>query len=191
MTMTASPETLNRLALLDRDGTINVDHNYVHTRDQFDVIPGAVEAIKRLHGLGFSVVVVTNQSGVQRGKYTVEQMHDVHDYLQDILQEHDSRIDAFYYSTAMPGSPDIRRKPMPGMALEAARDFNADLGRSVVIGDKTSDIGLARNVGARSILVRTGHGRETEIGGGAGETAIADDLTGAVEVIEQWLREGW
>ncbi len=146
-------------AFLDRDGVLIVDSGYPHRPDQLVLIPGAAEAVKRLNDAGYMTVIVTNQSGVARGMFSEETMHDFNRLLVERLAEGGGRIDAVYacpfHSEAVdaryrhPDHPD--RKPNPGMLLKAAAEHGLDLGRSLMIGDQPSDMEAARRAGV------TGH----------------------------------
>src|SRR3712207_4894921 len=149
---------------LDRDGTINVEVNYLYRPDDFAFVPGAPEAIGRLNRAGFPVVVVTNQAGIARGFYTAEDVVALHDHLQRRLAPFGARVDAFYFC---PHHPDFTgecacRKPAPGMLLQAARELGLDLGQSWLVGDSAGDIGAAAAAGCHAILVRTGYGAALE-----------------------------
>jgi D,D-heptose 1,7-bisphosphate phosphatase len=153
---------------LDRDGTINEDIGYVTGPDELVVYPWSAEAIRLINESGMKAVVVTNQSGIARGLYTEGDLEAIHQKLALELGSSGARIDAFYYCPHHPrhGSNAYRRacrcrKPCGGMLEQAARDHKIDLSRSYVIGDKSSDIELATNAGARGILVMTGYGAET------------------------------
>jgi D-glycero-D-manno-heptose 1,7-bisphosphate phosphatase len=149
---------------LDRDGTINVEVNYLHRIDDLVLVPGAAGVIARLNRAGLPVIVVTNQAGIARGMYDVAAMEALHAHLQTLLAGHDAHIDAFYFC---PHHPDFTgacacRKPEPGMLLRAAADHGLDLSRSWLIGDSAGDMGAGRTAGCRTILVRTGYGTEVE-----------------------------
>ena len=149
---------------LDRDGTINVEVNYLHRVADFELIEGAAEAIGHLNRAGLPVIVVTNQAGIARGLYDEGALERLHVHLQEELARHAARVDAFYYC---PHHPDFTgpcpcRKPAPGMLLEAARDHHLDLGRSWLVGDSAGDIRAGRAAGCRTILVRTGYGAALE-----------------------------
>jgi D-sedoheptulose 7-phosphate isomerase/D-glycero-D-manno-heptose 1,7-bisphosphate phosphatase len=146
--------------LLDRDGTIIFDHGHVGSVDRVEFIPGAPEAIARLNQAGIPVVVVTNQSGVARGLYGIDDVARVHRYIEARLAESDAHVDLFLYCPYHPdgvvqafarGSDD--RKPRPGMANAAATALNLDLESSWVIGDRSEDVGLAESVGATAIYL--------------------------------------
>ncbi len=149
--------------LLDRDGTIIVDHGYVGSVERVELIEGAADAIRRFNEAGLPVAVVTNQSGVARGYYGVNDVQKVHDHLAKELAEHGAHVDMFLYCPyhvdgVVEGfaraSED--RKPRPGMAKAAAEALNLDLGASWVVGNSADDVGLADAVGATAIYVGPG-----------------------------------
>jgi D,D-heptose 1,7-bisphosphate phosphatase len=133
-------------AFLDRDGTLNDDTGYVHDPDQFRWLPGAMETIKRLNDLGYLVLVVTNQAGIARGFYRESNVVALHAWMNDQLRPLGAHIDAFYFCPHHPieGVDEYRvacgcRKPEPGLVIQAAREWNVDLARSIGCGDKESD----------------------------------------------------
>ena len=149
--------------LLDRDGTIIVNHGYVGSVDQVEFIPGAPEAIARFNQAGLPVAVVTNQAGVARGFYEIEDVGRVHDYIADHLAGFGAHIDLFLYCPYHPAGvvgafarTSEDRKPRPGMAKAAAAALNLDLAASWIVGDRPEDIGLAEAVGASAIYVGPG-----------------------------------
>lgn len=153
---------------LDRDGTINIEKNYLHRIDDFEFIPGAIEAIKQLQSAGYLVIVVTNQSGIARGYFSEENVNRLHEHIQQELMNNGSRIDAFYVCPHHPEAfvDNLRRdcecrKGSPGMLLRAAEEHDIDLKRSFMIGDKLADIEAGQRAGCQAILVLTGYGRET------------------------------
>lgn len=174
---------------LDRDGTINVEVNYLHRVDDFVMIPGVAEAIARLNRDGWPVIVVTNQAGIARGLYDVAALEGLHAHLQQALAQHGAHIDAFYFCPHHPDftGPCTCRKPEPGMLLKAAEDHGIDLARSWLIGDSLGDIGAGRAAGCHTILVRTGYGEtvEHQLATGIGQRpdAIVAALPDAVAVI--------
>lgn len=150
---------------LDRDGTINVEKNYLHRYEDWEWIPGAPQAISRLNKAGYLVVVVSNQAGVARGLYTEHDVNALHDQVSAALDAFGAHIDAYFYC---PHHPDFTgkcscRKPSPSMLKAAAEELNIDLSRSWMIGDKVIDVEAGRLAGTKGILVRTGYGNDEDI----------------------------
>lgn len=150
---------------LDRDGTLIDDPDYLDHLDQIAIYPWTADALRLLRRAGFALVVVTNQSGVGRGLYSEAFVAEVHAQLDADLARGGASIDAWLHCPHYEASTDPRyalacecRKPKPGLVQRAAADLDLDLSRSVVVGDRWSDIGLARAVGAAGILVETGAG---------------------------------
>jgi histidinol-phosphate phosphatase family protein len=146
--------------LLDRDGTIIVDHGYVGSLDRVEFIDGAPEAIALFNAAEVPVVVVTNQSGVARGLYGIEDVTNVHKHIAKRLAAHSARIDAFFFCPYHPDGvvsefarTSDDRKPAPGMARAAKGAMNLDLSASWVVGDRPEDVGLAQAIGARAIFL--------------------------------------
>jgi D-glycero-D-manno-heptose 1,7-bisphosphate phosphatase len=159
---------LSRAIFIDRDGTLNEDIGYVSAPDELILYPWAAKAVRLVNNSEFIAIVITNQSGIARGMYSEQTLGAIHERMITELAREGARIDAVYYCPHHPdiGSVEVRkdcncRKPRTGMLDAAAREHNIDLKRSFVIGDKSSDILLADNAGARSALVLTGYGRET------------------------------
>lgn len=182
-----SPEELSvkRAIFLDRDGTINVEKNYLIDPSELVLLPGVGEALRRGREAGYLLVVVTNQSGVARGYFTTSAVDALHDHLQQELRPYGVQIDAFYHCPHHPehgAGPCSCRKGEPGMLLQAAQEHHIDLSASWMIGDKRSDIEAGNNAGCRSILVRTGYG-EQEGQGLPPATVIVDSLAAAVELV--------
>jgi D-sedoheptulose 7-phosphate isomerase/D-glycero-D-manno-heptose 1,7-bisphosphate phosphatase len=146
--------------LLDRDGTIIVDHGYVGSEDRVELIEGSPEAIARFNRAGIPVAVLTNQAGVARGLYGIEDVARVHEYIEKRLAEHEAHVDLFVYCPYHPAGvveafarTSEDRKPAPGMAKAAAAALNLDLSASWVVGDRPEDVGLAQAVGASAIYL--------------------------------------
>jgi D-glycero-D-manno-heptose 1,7-bisphosphate phosphatase len=146
---------------LDRDGVINVDHGYVHTRETFDFIDGIFGVARHAYEQNYKLVVITNQAGIARGYYTEEQFHQLTSWMCQKFSEAGAPISRVYFSpyhaTAGKGKylkDDISRKPHPGMILQAQKDLSIDLSCSVLIGDKLSDIqaGTKAGVGANLLF---------------------------------------
>jgi D-glycero-D-manno-heptose 1,7-bisphosphate phosphatase len=151
---------------IDRDGTLNVEKNYLHRHQDWEWIPGSVETLRQLHNAGFLCIVVTNQAGVARGYYEEEAIQRLHSRLDEDLRAANSRIDAYYYCPHHPQHGTLRdcdcRKPAPGMMLRAQREWNIDLAQSWMVGDKLSDVQAGLAIGVRCVLVLTGYGSEEQ-----------------------------
>ncbi|WP_411288535.1 D-glycero-alpha-D-manno-heptose-1,7-bisphosphate 7-phosphatase [Phenylobacterium sp.] len=160
------PDSQARPALfLDRDGVLNEDRGYVHRWEDFRWIAGAREAVVAFNRAGWLVVVVTNQSGVGRGFYSEPEMHALHARMVEDLARAGGRIDALYHAPQHPQAaveayrhpdpPD--RKPNPGMIVRAMADLPIDRARSVLVGDKPSDLEAAARAGVRGLLFPGGN----------------------------------
>jgi D-glycero-D-manno-heptose 1,7-bisphosphate phosphatase len=177
---------------LDRDGTINEEMGYINHIDRFVLLPGAAAAIRRINQSGLKAVVVTNQSGAARGYFPMELINQVHQKMMDLLKEQGAFLDGVYTCTHGPagegesGSCDCRK---PGIALmkQAAEELKLDLQRSYLVGDRFKDIEMARNAGAKAVLVLTGYGKGELNFFGASSKAqadfVAEDLGEAVDWI--------
>ena len=145
---------MRRAAFLDRDGVINLDREYVHRREDFAFVPGALEGARRLHELGFILVVVTNQSGIGRGLYTEAQFLQLTEWMRGEFSAAGAPLAGVYYCPHHPTDAlgpyrmvcDCR-KPAPGLLLRAAREHDLALSASVMFGDRASDLEAARSAG--------------------------------------------
>ncbi|WP_431285556.1 D-glycero-alpha-D-manno-heptose-1,7-bisphosphate 7-phosphatase [Humitalea sp. 24SJ18S-53] len=135
--------------LLDRDGIVNVDHGYVHRIDQVTFIPGIFDLVREAARRGMPIAIVTNQAGIGRGLYTEADFATLTAWMRKRFAEAGAPIAAVYHAPEAPAQATPRRKPGPGMLLEAARDLGLDLGESVMLGDRASDMlaALAAGVG--------------------------------------------
>lgn len=154
------------------------DVDYCGDPRQVDVFPEAAGALRRLKGHGYKLIIITNQSGIGRGYFTEDDYCAVE--REFLRQLGDGLIDDTYYCADLPRVNSTRRKPGPGMILEAKRDHQLDLARSYLIGDKTSDIECGQNAGVRTILVQTGYGAKQK---GSSADWVARDLTHAADII--------
>lgn len=177
---------------LDRDGTINEEMGYINHIDRFMLMPGAAAAIRSINESGLKAVVVTNQSGAARGYFPEELIDQVHRKMSRLLEEESAFLDGIYTCTHAPPSKGESggcgcRKPKIGLMKQAAQELNLDLQESYVVGDRLKDVEMARNAGAKAVLVLTGYGRG-ELGF-LGPTRkvepdfVAEDLAEAVEWI--------
>jgi D-glycero-D-manno-heptose 1,7-bisphosphate phosphatase len=155
-----------RAVFIDRDGTISEEVGYVNHVSRYRVFPFAAEAVRTLNEAGWLAALVTNQAGVARGYFAEELIGRVHQVLAAELERGGARLDAVYYCPHHPtvGEPPYRldcdcRKPRPGLILRAAEELGLDLARCWMVGDRHSDVELARAAGVRSAFVLTGYGR--------------------------------
>jgi len=176
-----------RLALLDRDGVLNEDRpDSVRRPEELALIPGAADAVARLNSAGWRVVVVTNQAVVGRGLMTAAELDLVHLELETALADAGAHLDAIVTCTDPPGRPSNRRKPAPGMLLEALDQFGASPETTPMIGDSLRDLEAAAQAGCARLLVRTGKGAATERAGlpaAVRPVTVHDDLAAAVDYL--------
>lgn len=183
-----------RAVFIDRDGTISEEVGYINHPERFRLFPYAASAIKQLNQNGWLAIVTTNQAGVARGYFAEDMIHAVHARMTNELEADGARLDGIYYCAHHPsvGNSPYRidcdcRKPKPGLITRAARDFDIDLNNSWVVGDRYSDIELARNAGVKSALVLSGYGRGEWEHQSSSWTQqpdlVADDLLAAVHLI--------
>jgi D-glycero-D-manno-heptose 1,7-bisphosphate phosphatase len=175
--------------LLDRDGTLIEERNYITDAGQVQLIPGAARSLRRLKEMGLGLVVITNQSALGRGYLDEAGLSAIHEKLHALLREEKVRLDAIYYCPHKPDDDCSCRKPRSGLVERAAKDLRFDPGESFVIGDKASDVEMGRNVGATTLLVRTGYGAQAAADGAAQPDYVVSDLSAAAEVIAQLLKK--
>lgn len=172
-----------KLIILDRDGVINEDSDtYIKSPDEWQPIPGSLEAIARLCHVGYRVVVATNQSGLSRGLFDLETLNLIHKKMHRMAQEAGGLIDAVFFCPDL-DEANPYRKPNPGMLLEISRRLKCSLQGAPVVGDSVRDIRAARAANARPFLVRTGKGaitleREAEI---CANVPVFDDLAAVAD----------
>jgi len=181
---------------IDRDGTINVDVDFLSSPDQLQLIPRSAEAIKVLNDLGIPVIVITNQSGIARGLYSEADLHRVHSAMDEMLKHYGATISAYYFCPHHPTdgiAPYVKdcdcRKPKPGMLLRAKKKFGFDLRRSFIVGDKCVDVQAGKSVGAVAIQVSTGYGIEEKGLCADIRDYYAVDLFDAVQFIKSKLKQ--
>ncbi|QEH08159.1 D-glycero-beta-D-manno-heptose 1,7-bisphosphate 7-phosphatase [Histophilus somni] len=154
---------MNKAIFLDRDGTLNIDHGYVHEIDKFQFIAGSIEALKQLKSMGFLLVLVTNQSGIARGYFSEEQFLQLTEWMDWSLADRGVDLDGIYYCPHhLEGIGEYKqdcdcRKPKNGMLLQAIKELNIDPARSFMVGDKKEDLLAGKSAGIKkNILVRSG-----------------------------------
>jgi D-glycero-D-manno-heptose 1,7-bisphosphate phosphatase len=167
---------MNRAVFFDRDGTLMEEVAYCSDPRLVRVYPGVPEALRRLRAAGWLTFIVTNQSGIGRGLFTLEQYRAVErEFLGQLGAD---TIDGSYFCPDPPGVPSLRRKPEPGMLLEAAAAYSLDLPSCWMVGDKALDIECGRRAGTRTILVLTGYGNENPT---ARSDYVAADAVDAIQ----------
>ena len=173
---------MKRAIFIDRDGTLNVERNYLSRPEDLELIPGAGESLALARAAGWTIVVITNQSGIGRGYFDESTLDFIHGHLLGLLAAESSGVDAIYHCPHIPSDSCTCRKPEPGMLQQAATDLGIDLSASWMIGDNVSDIGAGIAAGCRTILVRTGHG-ERSLANGTNADAVVNDLPSAIAFI--------
>jgi D-glycero-D-manno-heptose 1,7-bisphosphate phosphatase len=179
---------VNRAVFLDRDGTLIAEKNYLSKIEDVAVFPGAAAALKRLQTAGFKLFIVSNQSGVGRGYFTLADVERVNRHLSDLFAGDGVRFEKIYIAPEAPGQPSRGRKPSPQFLFDARDEFGLDLSRSYVVGDKLIDLESGWNAGVeKSLLVRTGYGTELERSsiGKLSTAIIVNDLPAAADWILQ------
>src|SRR5512137_1793480 len=177
---------MNRAIFLDRDGTIIEDRDYLSQPEDVVIFPGTAAALKRLRAAGFKLFIVSNQSGVGRGYFTLADVEKVNRHLVNELARDGVQFEKIYIAPEAPDQPSRGRKPSPQFLFDARDHFGMDLASSYLIGDKLIDLECGWNAGVRaSILVRTGYGLETERKHAAqlARAVVVDDLSAAADWI--------
>lgn len=170
-------DTRNRAIFFDRDGTLMEEVHYCSDPAQVHVYPGVPAALRKAREAGFRIFIITNQAGIGRGLMTEEQYRSVQ--AEFLRQTGPHLVDGSYYCADAPWAASERRKPAPGMLLEASADHNIDLERSYFVGDKALDVECGKRAGTRTVLVLTGYGKEQP----SPADFTAEDATAAVEWI--------
>ena len=183
---------MNRAVFLDRDGTLIVEKNYLSRPEDVKIFPATPAGLKRLGDAGFKLFIVSNQSGVGRGYFTLADVENVNQHLCRELAGGGVHFEKIYIATEKPDEPSHGRKPSPQFLFDARDEFGLDLARSYLIGDKLSDLECGWNAGVKkSILVRTGYGAELERESPEiiSRAVVVDDLAEAAEWIVGSLNE--
>lgn len=161
---------LEPAVFLDRDGVVIEDAHYLSAPERIRLIPGSAEAIAMLNRAGWKIAIVTNQSGVARGLFSIEMVTEINRHVVELLKTSGARVDGVYVCPHHPEADIAQyrlqcecRKPLPGMLLRAARDLRIDLAHSWMIGDRLSDLQAGAAAGCRTVLVRTGYGGSVNI----------------------------
>jgi D-glycero-D-manno-heptose 1,7-bisphosphate phosphatase len=183
---------MNRAVFLDRDGTLIAEKNYLHRPEDVEIFPGAGPALKKLSDAGFKLIMVTNQSGIGRGFFTMADAERVNDRVGADLAPAGVRFEKIYIAPEAPDQPSRGRKPSPQFLFDARDEFNLNLAESFMVGDKLIDLECGWNAGVKkSILVRTGYGTgvERDDAESLQRAVVVDDLTGMAEwILSQELK---
>jgi D-glycero-D-manno-heptose 1,7-bisphosphate phosphatase len=170
------------VVILDRDGTMVVDRVYLDDPAGLAFLPGAAEGLRRLHQRGYRLVVVTNQSGIGRGRFSAARLHEIHARLNEMVKAAGSELAGIYYCPHKPEDGCDCRKPETGLLEAAARELGFDSSSVVVVGDKECDVELGRRVAAPTVLISESSGAVS------GADFVASDLVQAAEFIERLNR---
>lgn len=181
------PAAERPVVLVDRDGTINVEVDYLRAPEQVALLPNAAAGLRQLRELGYRIVVITNQSGLGRGYFDLATLSAIHERLAELLAAQGASVDAIYHCPHLPTDGCACRKPGTALVEQAARDLGFDPGAAYIIGDKPCDIDLGHAIGASTILVRTGYGRDHEAHTDAHH--VVDDLLEAARMIGNQRRD--
>ena len=170
-----SDPAADKVVILDRDGTIVVDRNYLSDPAGLEFLPGAAEGLRSLHEQGYRLVVITNQSGVGRGLFSLERLAAMNGRLEEMVRENGALLERIYFCPHRPEDQCLCRKPRPKLLLDAASELGFTPRKAVVIGDKPSDVEFGRSVGATTMLI-----------GSTGEADyLARDLTQAASILKR------
>lgn len=163
---------MKKAVILDRDGTINVEGNYIWKFNDFIWIPGAKESIKKLKDAGYLIIVASNQSGIARGFFSEEDVKRLHKEINESLKMYSTCIDKFYYCPHYPKGKKLKysfececRKPADGMFRKAIQDYDIDVAKSWAVGDRIRDVEPAQKLGFKTALVETGYGQKEKMKG--------------------------
>jgi D-glycero-D-manno-heptose 1,7-bisphosphate phosphatase len=179
MTVRVFQSQHRRFVVLDRDGTIIEEREYLSEPEQIALLPGVGAALRELQQMGFGMVVITNQSGVGRGIFDQTQLQRLHERLRELLEREGVHLDGLYVCPHKPDDDCVCRKPKLGLLQKAAQELDFNLANCIVIGDKACDIEMGHAAGALTFLVRTGYGAQVE--NEAGADFVVDDLAAATE----------
>lgn len=177
---------MNRAIFLDRDGTLIAEANYLHRPDQVKIFPATPIGLKKLSAAGYRLFIVSNQSGVGRGYFTMAEVDAVNAHLCAELAREGIRFDKIYIAPEAPDQSSRGRKPSPQFLFDARDEFGLDLAQSYLVGDKVIDLECGWNAGVKkSILVRTGYGAEIERAepGKISRAIVVENLAAAAEWI--------
>jgi len=172
-----------KVVFLDRDGVINEEVGYLHKIEDFKFIDGVMESCNYIQSLGFQIIVITNQSGIARGKYREEDFHEVNKWMLDKFQKENVRILDVFFCPHVQEDNCLCRKPKPGLLINAKEKYDINMTNSWMIGDKEADIEAANNAGiGNTILVRSGHEIDEK---NTNATHIFDSILEAITIFKK------
>jgi histidinol-phosphate phosphatase family protein len=178
-----------RFVVLDRDGTLIVEHHYLSDPDRVELLPGVAQGLGQLAQLGLGLVVITNQSAVGRGFFDLARLNLIHQRLYALLETEQVRLDGLYFCPHRPEENCPCRKPRPRLLELAGQELGFEPQTCFVIGDQPCDIQLGQCVGATTLLVQTGYGAQVARAGGANPDYTVDGLCAAARAIQETLAE--
>lgn len=187
----ARAQSVERVVLLDRDGTLVIDRDYLADPAGLEFLPGAAEALRRLHQRGYRLVIISNQSGVGRGLFSLERLHEIDARLSQMVREAGAELAGIYSCPHRPDENCACRKPKVELVRQAAQELQFDPAAAVMIGDRDSDIELGRRIGATTIRLAPEAASRRTLSSSASSASsaaadhIASDLLEAVRIIEQ------
>jgi D,D-heptose 1,7-bisphosphate phosphatase len=152
----------SRAVFLDRDGTVNVDKDYMYKPEDFEFEKGVAETLKYLYSKNYKLIIITNQSGIARGYYTAEDVERLHDHMRILAKENGFEFTGFYFCPHMPDEGCSCRKPGTALIEKAVLEHGIDLSVSYMVGDKESDMTAGKKAGLTTILVGSGYGKQTK-----------------------------
>ena len=173
----------NRFIILDRDGTVIVDKNYLDNPDGVELLPGAAEGLRKMIAAGYSLIFVSNQSGLGRGMFDLSTLEAINARMTTILESEGIAHKGIYYCPHTPEDNCTCRKPHTELVLKAASELGFKPEESWVMGDKAADINLGKAINSRTILVLTGEGSQTALNSSVSPDYVAKDLSDAADFI--------
>jgi D-glycero-D-manno-heptose 1,7-bisphosphate phosphatase len=178
-------ETTEKVVILDRDGTVVVDRHYLSEPDGLELLPGAAEGLRQLYERGYKLIVITNQSGVGRGLFSLQRLCEIHDRLREMVSAVGARLEEIYFCPHIPEDECVCRKPRLGLLTRAASELNFSPANAIVIGDKMSDIEFGRRAGATTILIAPEQPEQSNASGELAPNFVTTDLVDAARIIER------
>jgi len=151
----------NKAVFLDRDGVINEDKGYLYRIEDFEFIPEVFDSLLKLQKLNYKLIIITNQSGIGRGYYTLEDFNKLNDYMLRVLGDRGIKIDKVYFCPHSPNENCECRKPKTKFIYSAVKEFDLDLSKCWIIGDKPSDIEMGKNCGCKALLIDSKYVKES------------------------------